>query len=162
MGTDYNYNHKTHNISYDETIRLEENKSIKRALELFALGYLGQARQEWYLATSKLKERDRIVAANLALRWGWHKASIQTMIQLKSWDSLTERFPVAHKDIFTRHARELDIPISWSLAVARQESAFMPDAKSSAGARGLMQLMPSTARIIARSEGIKYSSRNKL
>ena len=84
------------------------------------------------------------------------------MIQLKSCDSLTERFPVAHKDIFTRHARELDIPISWSLAVARQESAFMPDAKSSAGARGLMQLMPSTARIIARSEGIKYSSRNKL
>ena len=162
MDTDYNYNHKTHNISYDETITLEENKSIKRALELFALGYLGQARQEWYLATSKLKERERIVAANLALRWGWHKASIQTMIQLKSWDSLTERFPVAHKDIFTRHARELDIPISWSLAVARQESAFMPDAKSSAGARGLMQLMPSTARIIARSEGIKYSSRNKL
>ena len=162
MNTDYNYNHKTHNISYDETITLEENKSIKRALELFALGYLGQARQEWYLATSKLKERERIVAANLALRWGWHKASIQTMIQLKSWDSLTERFPVAHKDIFIRHARELDIPISWSLAVARQESAFMPDAKSSAGARGLMQLMPSTARIIARSEGIKYSSRNKL
>ena len=31
MGTDYNYNHKTHNISYDETITLEKNKSIKRA-----------------------------------------------------------------------------------------------------------------------------------
>ena len=84
------------------------------------------------------------------------------MIQSKSWDSLSERFPVAHKDIFTRHARQLDIPISWSLAVARQESAFMPDARSSAGARGLMQLMPSTARIIARTEGIKYSSRSKL
>ncbi len=162
MDTDYNYNHKTHNVSYDETISLEENKSIKRALELFALGYLGQARQEWYLAASKLKKRERLIAANLALRWGWHKASIQTMIQSKSWDSLSERFPVAHKDIFTRHARQLDIPISWSLAVARQESAFMPDARSSAGARGLMQLMPSTARIIARTEGIKYSSRSKL
>ncbi len=162
METNYNYNHKIHNISYDETIGLEKNKSVKRALELFALGYLGQARREWFLATSKLEQHERVVAANLALRWGWHKASIQTMIQSKSWDSLTERFPVAHKDIFTRHARQLDIPISWSLAVARQESAFMPDAKSSAGARGLMQLMPSTARLIAKSEGIKYSSQNKL
>ena len=162
MGTKYNYNHEVHNISYDETIGLEENKSVKRALELFALGYLGKARQEWYFATSKLEQHERIIAANLALRWGWHKASIQTMIQSKNWDSLTERFPVAHKDVFTRHARQLDIPISWSLAVARQESAFMPDAKSSAGARGLMQLMPSTARIIAKSEGIKYSSQNKL
>ena len=81
---------------------------------------------------------------------------------VKKLGQLNERFPVAHKDIFTRHARQLDIPISWSLAVARQESAFMPDAKSSAGARGLMQLMPSTARLIAKSEGIKYSSQNKL
>ena len=38
----------------------------------------------------------------------------------------------------------------------------MSDAKSSAGARGLMQLMPSTAKLIAKSEGIKYSSQNKL
>ena len=162
METDYNYNHEVHNISYDETIRLEKNESVKRALELFALGYLGKARQEWNSATSKLEQHERILAANLALRWGWHKASIQTMIQSKNWDSLTERFPVAHKDVFTRHARQLDIPISWSLAVARQESAFMPDAKSAAGARGLMQLMPSTARLIAKSEGIKYSSQNKL
>ena len=51
--TDYNYNHETHDISYDETISLEEKKSVKRALELFALGYLGKARQEWVLATSE-------------------------------------------------------------------------------------------------------------
>ncbi len=47
------------------------------------------------------------------------------------------------------------------LAVARQESAFQADARSSANARGLMQVLPSTAEFVARRERIKYD-REKL
>lgn len=50
-----------------------------------------------------------------------------------------------------------DVEKALLLALVRQESQFDPSAISPAGARGLMQLMPSTARVVARQEKLRYS-----
>ncbi len=52
-----------------------------------------------------------------------------------------------------------DVPPALALAVARQESRFDIAAISSKGARGLMQVMPATARQIARQHGLSADTR---
>jgi soluble lytic murein transglycosylase len=47
--------------------------------------------------------------------------------------------------------------LTWAYGVARSESLFMRDVRSSAGAIGLMQVMPATARKVARSIKLPYS-----
>jgi soluble lytic murein transglycosylase len=58
----------------------------------------------------------------------------------------------------TQIARMRGVGLEWALvhALIRQESGFDSDARSSAGALGLMQLMPATAREVARREGISH------
>ena len=53
-------------------------------------------------------------------------------------------------------ALELPTPMHWALAIARRESEFRPDVISGTGARGLMQLMPATARAMARKTGLPW------
>lgn len=50
------------------------------------------------------------------------------------------------EDIFRRASEKYDVPYEFLVAVAKAESDFNPDCVSSAGAKGIMQLMPETAR----------------
>ncbi|MGM0434903.1 MAG: lytic transglycosylase domain-containing protein, partial [Pseudomonadota bacterium] len=54
-------------------------------------------------------------------------------------------------------AREYSLDVNWVYALARQESAFQPDARSHRGAFGLLQLLPATARETAREAGLSFN-----
>ncbi|MCE7958604.1 MAG: lytic transglycosylase domain-containing protein, partial [Acidobacteria bacterium ACB2] len=64
-------------------------------------------------------------------------------------------YPVAHLPLFSREAASHGISTPLLLALVRQESVFSPVARSRAGAVGLMQVMPSTGRLVARRKGQK-------
>jgi soluble lytic murein transglycosylase len=66
------------------------------------------------------------------------------------WDALDLRFPVVYDDAMLQAGKAQGLDPSWLLAIARQESAFNPEARSHAGAMGLMQLMPDTGRLISK------------
>ena len=65
-------------------------------------------------------------------------------------------FPVPNTELMNLINKNTEIPLPVTLAITRQESAFDIKAKSRAGARGLMQLMPRTARITAKKNNYKY------
>ena len=90
-------------------------------------------------------------AALIAEAAHWHDQAIFTLARTGYWDDLKLRFPLEFRDLVTGTARRNALDAAWVYAIIRQESAFMDDARSRAGAMGLMQLMPGTARHVARS-----------
>jgi soluble lytic murein transglycosylase-like protein len=66
-------------------------------------------------------------------------------------------YPLAYQDTIRTWAQANDLPTHLVYGIIRQESAFDSGAESWAGARGLMQLMPATARELAGKLGMSYS-----
>lgn len=131
-------------------IRLERLPGVKRALELHALQRNEMARREWYYVTRDLKKPELRAAALVAEENGWLDQAIFTLAKTGYWDDLKLRFPLKYRDLVADEAKSNALDMSWIYAVIRQESAFMYDARSHVGAMGLMQLMPRTARNVAR------------
>jgi soluble lytic murein transglycosylase len=141
---------------------LYNNLAVQRAHELYVLGEELSARSEWQFAQSTMSA-DQIVSSGLiADRWGWHRNGIQAMIRAQYWDDLQLRFPLAYGDLFASAATQLDVSQQLLFAIARQESAFMHDVRSSAGALGLMQLMPATGRETATRAGMRINDQDLL
>lgn len=128
-----------------------------RAHEFLKLKRYASARREWRYLQSVLGERQLLMAAVVADSWGWHDRAIFTFADAGYMDDVKRRFPMAYQDILVKKANDNNIDPAWAFAIARRESSFMVDANSSAGARGLMQLLPGTARYLAKKK-IKSSS----
>ena len=138
--------------------KVRNSAGIRRALEFHARGQIADGRREWY-HVSRLFSRDELVAqAKLAYDQQWYFPAIRTISQAQYWDDLDIRFPMAYRENLTREAGKRGIHASWAFAITRQESAFMADAKSHAGAMGLMQLMPATAKETAKRYNIPLGS----
>jgi soluble lytic murein transglycosylase len=150
---------ENHPIAYTEREldSVESMPGITRARELFMVGMTVDARREWRDATAELSPRQLQLAAVLARRWGWVDRAILTVARSEHFDDLALRFPLAHKNIVLTNASRLSLDPAWVYGILRQESAFWTDARSSAGAIGLMQLMPSTAAEVARRLNDKLS-----
>lgn len=124
--------------------------ATQRAYELRKLGRYNSARLEWLDAQRELDESEKPAAAVVSTAWEWHDQSIFTLSRVGYLDDVEKRFPQAFSELLINEAKKNDIPPEWVFAIARRESSFMPDAVSPADARGLMQILPSTARYIER------------
>ncbi len=149
-GAKYRFNPVPLNLDQKKLEHAANLPAIRRAHELFSLGRFLDARREWYLALKTMSLEEMQLVSKLAQGWGWHDSAIFTLARTKYWDDLELRFPLKYKSKVDSAAAGRQLDNAWVFAVIRQESAFSQDAQSPAGAMGLMQLMPNTARFIAK------------
>jgi soluble lytic murein transglycosylase len=129
---------------------LAGSAGIIRAHALFDCDMVDEAAVEWAVEMSGATSALKLQAARLAARWGWYAQSIATLAQTGEFDDVMLRYPRPFLDAVKDASQLTQVPSDWILAVMRQESLFRKDAVSRADARGIMQMMPSTASAVAR------------
>ena len=136
-------------VDADAERRLREEPAVRRMVELYAVDDLVNARREWRFALARLDPAEQRALVALTAKLGWVEQAIFGARDADLLDMLAHRFPTPFLHVYRRYAAEAGLPLHLLLAISRQESAFNHRAVSPAGARGLMQLMPATARLVA-------------
>lgn len=122
----------------------------KLAFALHVVGLNRDAGQIWRLMLSELVPKALIAAARLAQERHWPFAAFAAAQRSAHDGASVLTFPLADHHLVTAAAHRSQLPASVILAVMRQESAYQSTVCSSAGACGLLQLLPSTACWIGR------------
>jgi soluble lytic murein transglycosylase len=165
------YQMQHHPVSFTEAdkTQLMKNSSLIAAYEFYKISKFSDnrdsilnARREWKYAIKHFKPQQQKIATVLASRWGWHDQAIITAAKIGYYDDLDVRFPLAFYRQLKLGSRMQAIDLAWVYGIVRQESIFRTGANSRVGARGLMQLMPATARLVARKIGMQLSSTAQL
>ncbi len=149
LGRPYRFDHAPVAAPAPGVAALDRDPGIVRARELYHAGLLVDARREWRDALDERSPEELRLAGRLAHHWGWYDRAIFALGAARYWDDLEIRFPFAYRSELSSQARKQRLDPAWVFAMARQESAFNARARSSAGAMGLMQIMPATGRRIA-------------
>lgn len=132
-----------------------ELPGMRRALELFRLDLRVEAVRQWNWMLRGRGDRFLLAAAELARSRELFDRAIFTAERTTAEHDYRLRFLAPFREYVEPQLKSLDLDDAWVYGLMRQESRFVMSARSSSGARGLMQLMPSTAKWVARRIGLK-------
>lgn len=142
--------------------------ALVRALALYRLDRRGWAQREWDDALSRFDDDQRRIAVGLAEDAGWFDRGVFGLVNVggKSYPEESRlyllRFPMHHDATIRREAARNNLDPAWVAGEIRAESVFDPKARSSANARGLMQLLPGTGAEVARGLGLPWNGADSL
>lgn len=150
---------------YDEPIRpaaslltsLRQDPALIRAREFNEVDLEHESRREWNNWLTGRDSEELAASAILGSEWGLHDRAIYSagLSGEEHRRAITVRFPILYRSEVARASSEHGIEPSWIFGVMRRESAYIADVRSGAGAVGLMQLMPRTAKYVANLQGQK-------
>lgn len=136
-------------VNQDEYKNILNNRAIQRAYELYQLKRYRESEAEWSNAIDKLDSKQRYVAAKIANFYGWSKLALTTSAKSAYKNDLLLLYPTPFRSFVNIESQRNRLSPALVYAMIRQESYFQQTAISHVGARGLMQLMPTTAIYVA-------------
>ncbi|MDX5362595.1 MAG: lytic transglycosylase domain-containing protein [Pseudazoarcus pumilus] len=142
-------------VSPADKSRAAADPGLRAALTFYRLGLDTEGVREWIHAL-RGKPRDFIIAAaHVALDHGLLDRAINTAELADAGTNFEIRFLTPFRELIEPQALKQQVDLAWIYGLMRQESRFNIPARSGAGARGLMQVMPETGRLVARQIGMK-------
>jgi soluble lytic murein transglycosylase len=117
---------------------------------------------EWRWAMRGRNDMELLAAAEIGRREAFYDMAIYSAERTREDHDYSLRYLTPYRDITQRYARQLDVDDAWVYGLIRQESRFIVVARSGVGASGLMQLMPATAKWVAKKMGLGNFSVNDI
>ena len=149
--TAYTFKHQAIPLCETDLMTVSKKPALIRAYELHQIGRHNVGAIEWDYALRSMTNKEKEIAAAIAAKWKLPNWSITALMHSSSRNNLLLRFPQTYSNHILREASNNQLDPALIFAITRQESAFITSARSSAGCLGLMQLLPSTAKMVAKS-----------
>ncbi|HQV24324.1 MAG TPA: transglycosylase SLT domain-containing protein [Acinetobacter sp.] len=162
LGERYNHQPYDEQPTAQEIQRLNQNIHFRRAFALRDIdapaSYINRE-WNWAVRQAYLQKDDGVLlaAAKRASDIGWYDRAIYAADRTITRHNDSYRFSTPHRSNVTSHSYNVGIDPAWAYGLMRQESRFVTSARSHVGAGGLMQIMPNTAKLVARQMGETYN-----
>jgi soluble lytic murein transglycosylase len=146
----------------EEIAPMAQNQGFRRALKFFEMNMRFEGYREWNWELRKMNEREHLAAAEYARQKNVLDRMVNTSDRTRSEFDFTQRFPSPFRDVMHASTQNLGLDMAWVYGLIRQESRFIQNARSHVGASGLMQLMPNTAKWVARKIGMNNFAQHQV
>ena len=141
-------------VTAQEIAQARANPGLQRAVTLFKRGWRGDAVPEWNFTLRGMTDRQLMAAAEVARHENILDRVVNTSERTVKEVDFSQRYIAPFEGRVSAQAQQINVDPAWVYGLIRQESRFIMDARSVAGASGLMQLMPATARWVAGKIGM--------
>jgi len=141
---------------------MSNRKGFIRGERLYAMNLRFEGNREWNWELRNMSDKQLLASAEYAKRIGLYDRVVNTADRTKQEHDFSLRYPTPYRDELSPIAKQIDLYLAWAYGLIRQESRFIMNASSSVGASGLMQVMPNTAKYVAKKIGMTSYTNDKL
>ena len=149
-------------VTEQEIDAMASRKGFMRGERLYAMNLRFEGNREWNWELRNMTDKQLLAAAEYAKRINLYDRVVNTADRTKQEHDFSLRYPTPYKEELSPIARQIDLNLAWAYGLIRQESRFIMNAASSVGASGLMQVMPNTAKYVAKKIGMTNYTNDKL